>query len=119
SPTTARLAARFTTRSRGASGREPGRALHERRTRAAKRHRRSNAIWTFRHPRQPTTVRRMPENESSSVPTAFPVTERTRVRRVPQRASHERAVVEAVLDAAPVCHLGFVEDGRPFVIPTL
>ncbi|HEY8517454.1 MAG TPA: pyridoxamine 5'-phosphate oxidase family protein [Candidatus Binatia bacterium] len=61
----------------------------------------------------------MPENESSSVPTAFPVTERTRVRRVPQRASHERAVVEAVLDAAPVCHLGFVEDGRPFVIPTL
>ncbi|MEW6269679.1 MAG: pyridoxamine 5'-phosphate oxidase family protein [Thermodesulfobacteriota bacterium] len=49
----------------------------------------------------------------------FAITERTRVRRLPQRASHERAAVEAILDAAPVCHLGFVEDGRPFVIPTL
>jgi nitroimidazol reductase NimA-like FMN-containing flavoprotein (pyridoxamine 5'-phosphate oxidase superfamily) len=48
----------------------------------------------------------------------FPVTERTRVRRVPQRATHVRDDVRAVLDAGFVCHLGFVADGRPIVIPT-
>ncbi len=46
------------------------------------------------------------------------VTDRTRVRRLPQRAYHERAVVHAILDAGLVCHVGLVEDGRPVVIPT-
>lgn len=46
-------------------------------------------------------------------------TERNKVRRLPARASHERAAVHAILDAALVCHLGFVVDGQPFVIPTL
>jgi uncharacterized protein len=32
---------------------------------------------------------------------------------------YEREQVDAVLDAALVCHLGFVQDGQPFVIPTL
>lgn len=45
--------------------------------------------------------------------------DRNRVQRVPARASHERATVHAILDAALVCHLGFVVDGQPFVIPTL
>lgn len=49
---------------------------------------------------------------------SFPVTDRTRVRRVPQRAAHDRAIVHAILDAGLVCHLGLVEDGRPVVIPT-
>jgi uncharacterized protein len=46
------------------------------------------------------------------------VTERTRVRRLPQRATHDRAVIHAILDAGLVCHVGIVEDGRPVVIPT-
>lgn len=46
-------------------------------------------------------------------------TDRNRVRRLPARASHERETIHAILDAALVCHLGFVEDGQPFVIPTL
>jgi nitroimidazol reductase NimA-like FMN-containing flavoprotein (pyridoxamine 5'-phosphate oxidase superfamily) len=45
--------------------------------------------------------------------------ERNRVKRLPARASHERETVRAILDAALVCHLGFVADGQPFVIPTL
>lgn len=44
-------------------------------------------------------------------------TKRTRVRRVPGRANHERDVIDAILDAALVCHVGFVEDGTPHVIP--
>jgi uncharacterized protein len=45
--------------------------------------------------------------------------ERVRVRRVPRRAVYDRRVVDAVLDEALVCHLGFVHDGHPYVIPTL
>lgn len=44
---------------------------------------------------------------------------RTRVKRMPDRGAYERDQVDAILDAALVCHLGFVQDGQPFVIPTL
>jgi uncharacterized protein len=44
---------------------------------------------------------------------------RTRVRRVNDRAAYDRATIDAVLDAALICHLGFVHEGQPFVIPTL
>jgi nitroimidazol reductase NimA-like FMN-containing flavoprotein (pyridoxamine 5'-phosphate oxidase superfamily) len=47
-------------------------------------------------------------------------TERTRLRRKPSRGSHDRALVEAILDEALVCHLGVVEEaGFPVVTPTL
>jgi Pyridoxamine 5'-phosphate oxidase len=45
--------------------------------------------------------------------------ERTRVRRLPERGAYERDQIDAILDAGLVCHLGFVHDGHPFVIPTL
>jgi nitroimidazol reductase NimA-like FMN-containing flavoprotein (pyridoxamine 5'-phosphate oxidase superfamily) len=45
-------------------------------------------------------------------------TERTRVRRLPERGSQEWAVIAAILDEALVCHVGFVVDGSPVVIPT-
>ena len=45
-------------------------------------------------------------------------TPRTRVRRLPSRASHDRATIHAILDEGLVCHLGFVQDGQPFVLPT-
>lgn len=44
---------------------------------------------------------------------------RTRVRRAPQRAIYDRAQIDAILDEALVCHVGFVHDDQPFVIPTL
>ena len=45
--------------------------------------------------------------------------DRTRVRRAPKRARYDRDTIEAILDDALVCHVGFVADGRPYVIPTL
>lgn len=45
-------------------------------------------------------------------------TPRTRVVREPQRAVYDRNVVNAILDEAFLCHVGFVADGQPFVIPT-
>ncbi|MCS7039254.1 MAG: pyridoxamine 5'-phosphate oxidase family protein [Anaerolineae bacterium] len=50
---------------------------------------------------------------------AFPVDDRNRIRRKPQRGSYEREVVYAILDEALYCHVGFVEDGWPIVIPIL
>jgi nitroimidazol reductase NimA-like FMN-containing flavoprotein (pyridoxamine 5'-phosphate oxidase superfamily) len=46
------------------------------------------------------------------------LTDRTRVRRLPNRGSYDRATVNAVLDAGFVCHVGFIDDGQPYVIPT-
>ena len=42
----------------------------------------------------------------------------TRVRRHPERASYDRAAIDAVLDAHWVCQIAFVHDGLPQVIPT-
>ena len=47
------------------------------------------------------------------------VPERLRVKREPQRARYDRETVDAILDEALICHLGFAVDGRPYVIPTL
>src|SRR5437763_9051447 len=45
-------------------------------------------------------------------------TRRTRVRRLPARASYERATIQAILDEGLVCHVGFVHEGQPYVLPT-
>jgi nitroimidazol reductase NimA-like FMN-containing flavoprotein (pyridoxamine 5'-phosphate oxidase superfamily) len=52
-------------------------------------------------------------NSSSSAPSL-----RTRVVREPQRAVYDREVVYQILDEGFLCHVGFVADGQPFVIPT-
>jgi uncharacterized protein len=48
----------------------------------------------------------------------YQATERTRVRRLPERAAYDRDTVHAILDEGFVCHVGFVVDGQPYVIPT-
>jgi uncharacterized protein len=49
---------------------------------------------------------------------SFAPTERTTLKRLPQRASYDREVVYRILDEGFVCHVGFAVDGQPFVIPT-
>src|SRR6266550_725203 len=46
-------------------------------------------------------------------------TERTRVKRLPERGRYDRKTVDAILDEALVCHLAWVQDGSPRVIPTI
>ena len=41
------------------------------------------------------------------------------MRRLPERGVYDRSAIDAVLDAALVAHIGFVQNGQPFVIPTL
>ncbi len=47
-----------------------------------------------------------------------PLTARTRIVREPQRAVYEREAVCAILDEGFICHVGFVINEQPFVIPT-
>ncbi|GHF03478.1 pyridoxamine 5'-phosphate oxidase family protein [Streptomyces morookaense] len=46
-------------------------------------------------------------------------TARTTPSRYRDRTSYDREAVHAILDAGYVCHLGFVRDGAPVVLPTL
>jgi nitroimidazol reductase NimA-like FMN-containing flavoprotein (pyridoxamine 5'-phosphate oxidase superfamily) len=48
-----------------------------------------------------------------------PSTSRTRVRRHPERGVYDRAALEAILDEALIAHVGMVDDGAPFIIPTM
>jgi nitroimidazol reductase NimA-like FMN-containing flavoprotein (pyridoxamine 5'-phosphate oxidase superfamily) len=46
-------------------------------------------------------------------------TTRTTVKRLPDRGRYDRETVAAILDSSLICHLGFVADGQPVVIPTI
>lgn len=48
----------------------------------------------------------------------FSPTSRTTLKRLPKRGSFERETVNGILDEGFICHVGFVVDGQPFVIPT-
>lgn len=45
-------------------------------------------------------------------------TKRTKVKRLPDRGKYDRETIYPILDEAFICHVGFVVDGQPYVIPT-
>ena len=49
----------------------------------------------------------------------YEVTSKNRVRRIRENAVYDTEGVHGVLDAGLVCHVGFVQDGQPFVIPMI
>jgi len=49
---------------------------------------------------------------------ANPKTDFVRLRRMHERGAYDPATIHAILDAAPLCHVGHIIDGRPVVIPT-
>src|SRR4051794_2410122 len=51
--------------------------------------------------------------------TEYEQTERTRIYRKPGRGSYDRELVHSILDEALTCHVGFVAEEQPFVIPTI
>jgi nitroimidazol reductase NimA-like FMN-containing flavoprotein (pyridoxamine 5'-phosphate oxidase superfamily) len=48
----------------------------------------------------------------------FTPTKRTQVQRLPDRGAYDSETVYPILDEAFLCHVGFVADGQPYVIPT-
>lgn len=53
------------------------------------------------------------------MPDAYEPTDRTVPTRARERAAYDHELVHSILDEAYVCHLGFVRDGAPVVLPTL
>ncbi len=48
----------------------------------------------------------------------FSKTDRTKVKRLPARGAYDRETIYSILDAGFICHVGFVVEGQPYVIPT-
>jgi len=44
---------------------------------------------------------------------------RTTVKRLARRGEYSRETINAIIDEALICHVGFVVDGSPVVIPTI
>ena len=49
---------------------------------------------------------------------SLPVTKRTRLKRLPARGDYNVQTIYSILDAGRICHVGFIHDGAPVVIPT-
>lgn len=60
----------------------------------------------------------MSTHEISESPDQMPVTDRTRIKRLPQRGDYDRQQMYQILDEGLICHVGFTVEGQPFVIPT-
>ena len=54
----------------------------------------------------------MTENEQ-------PYSPRSTVRTMPKRGAYDNEAIHRIIDEALICHVGFVDDGQPFVIPTI
>jgi nitroimidazol reductase NimA-like FMN-containing flavoprotein (pyridoxamine 5'-phosphate oxidase superfamily) len=55
---------------------------------------------------------------STTTADTFPITPVNRVKRTPDRGRYDRETIYAILDAALVCHIAYVIDGRPYCTPT-
>src|SRR5947207_5628431 len=55
---------------------------------------------------------------SDSTTSNFAPTEKTRVRRKPERANYDRRLIYSILDEAFVCQVAFIDNGMPIVVPT-
>jgi uncharacterized protein len=50
--------------------------------------------------------------------TDFEITDLNKIHRLPKRGYYDRETIYGILDATILCHVGFVQEGQPFVIPT-
>ena len=48
----------------------------------------------------------------------LPETERMQLRRMRERGHFDRGTIYSILDAMPMCHIGYVLKGSPVVMPT-
>ncbi len=49
----------------------------------------------------------------------YDVTPRTKVKRLPKRAVYNKKEIYEIIDESLLCHIGFVHEGQPYVIPTI
>jgi nitroimidazol reductase NimA-like FMN-containing flavoprotein (pyridoxamine 5'-phosphate oxidase superfamily) len=49
----------------------------------------------------------------------FPKTSRNKVKRHPERGHYDASIIYPIIDEGLICHVGFVQNNQPYVIPTL
>ena len=49
----------------------------------------------------------------------YDVASHTKVRRIPERGHYDEETVHSIIDSSLICHVGFIEQERPFVIPCI
>ncbi len=52
------------------------------------------------------------------MPDQFPITDKTRITRLPKRGVYEKDALYAILDEALFCTIAYAQNGEPFQIPT-
>jgi uncharacterized protein len=57
-------------------------------------------------------------NDTVTPTASFPISNRNRVRRKPDRGRFDKATVYDILDSAMVAHIAYVIDGQPYCTPT-
>lgn len=60
----------------------------------------------------------MSSTPSESLQASQSITQRNKIKRYPQRGNYDSSIIHSILDEGLICHVGFVVDGQPFVIPT-
>lgn len=61
----------------------------------------------------------LPQATAPDAAAGYEPTGRTVPTRARERATYDREQVHSILDDAYICHLGFVRDGAPVVLPTI
>ncbi len=56
--------------------------------------------------------------KSESIESSQSIKQRNKIKRYPQRGNYDSSVIYSILDEGLICHVGFILDGQPFVIPT-
>ena len=56
--------------------------------------------------------------EADGAVSSFPVSQVNKVKRVHERGRYDKKTIYEILDAALVCHIAYVIDGRPYCTPT-
>jgi uncharacterized protein len=51
--------------------------------------------------------------------TDYPINPENKLKRYATRGHYDHETVHAILDEALICHVSFVQDGQPFIIPTI
>ncbi|MEP0911712.1 pyridoxamine 5'-phosphate oxidase family protein [Leptolyngbya sp. GB1-A1] len=57
-------------------------------------------------------------NDRDTGSNSLEITQRTQIKRLPQRGNYDRPLIHQILDEGLICQVGFVVEGQPFVIPT-
>lgn len=68
---------------------------------------------------EPATATTATTDTATTAAIGYEPTDRTVPTRARDRARYDRETVHSILDQAYLCHLGFVRDGAPVVLPTL